>query len=218
MIEAGGGAPNHVLDLAEDATAGGGAVLGRVPGGLNSVEAAREGDAAADGSGDAVEGGCKANQGVWDGNGWRGGRRGLRQGVLLRGRGGLLCSLGGRLLMQEAGEASAHVDQVVQDMAVVVRVRGVLAGGVRLGFGWGGGRGWLGRHGQNKNIVGLGVSRPEVSSASNWFCDEDRPPGGGVGTGRRLRPAAGGDRPSATCLRRAYGHPDRGHRAGSPYT
>ena len=56
----GGGALDGVLDLAEDALAGGGAVLGGVAGGRDGVgEAAREGDAAADGAGGAVEGGCE---------------------------------------------------------------------------------------------------------------------------------------------------------------
>ncbi len=42
IIDAGGGALDRVLDFAEDALAGGGAVLGRVPGGRDGVgEAAR---------------------------------------------------------------------------------------------------------------------------------------------------------------------------------
>lgn len=57
---AGAGALDCVLDLADDAPAGGGALLGRVVAGRRRgfVEAAREGDAAADGAGDAVEGAC----------------------------------------------------------------------------------------------------------------------------------------------------------------
>ena len=156
-----GGALDRVLDLAQDVPAGGGAVLGRVPGGRGGVgEAAREDDAAADGAGGAVEGGRDADEGVWAWGVWRKGRSGLRYGVPRRGRGGgPMGGLGGGLVVQEAGEAGAHVDQLVQDMAVVVRVCRVRAGGVRAGFGVEEGRGWLGGHERNKNIVGLQVSR-----------------------------------------------------------
>ena len=73
-----------------------------------------------------------------------------------RGGGGLLggLGLGGCLVVQEAGEAGAHGDEVVQDLAVAVRVCGVLAGGV-----WWRDGGWLGGHERNKNIVGGSRSR-----------------------------------------------------------
>ena len=100
------GALDHVLDLAEDAPAGSGAVLARVRGGRGRRgEAAGEHDATADGAGGAVEGGCDADEGVRD-RGVRdrgvrdggardgGARRGERRGSLLRG-----LDLGGGLLV-----------------------------------------------------------------------------------------------------------------------
>ena len=87
----GGGAMEGVLDFPEDALAGGGAVLGRVPGGCRGVgEAAGQEDAPADGAGEAVEGDRYRDQGVW---GWGGLRGGCRRGL----------DLGGGLLVQEAG-------------------------------------------------------------------------------------------------------------------
>ena len=147
----GGGrrALDDVLDLADDAAAGGGAVVGRVRGGLDGFgEAACEEDAAADGAGDAVEGGGEADEGVWGG----GGRRGC---VLVRGGGGGLCGLGlgCRLAVQEAGEVGADGDQVMQDLAVAACVCGLAGVVLRSGAGWLGGRE------QKKNIVGGSRSR-----------------------------------------------------------
>ena len=129
------GAVDGVLDFADDAPAGGGAVPGRVAGGWRGgVEAAGEEDAAADGAGDAVEGGGEWDEGVC---GWGAGREGGRR---VRGLGwwgvvGVLGSLSGGTAVQEAGEVGAHADQVAQGLAVLLRVRGGLAG-VVLVFGW----------------------------------------------------------------------------------
>ena len=110
-----------VLDLSQDALAGGGAVCGRVLGGCEGLgEGAGERDAAPDGAGDAVEGGGEGDQ-VW--------HRAGRGGCVGRPRGG-----GDGLVVQAAGEGGAHADEVVQDLAVVVRVGGLL-GGVGEG-GW----------------------------------------------------------------------------------
>ena len=151
-----GRALDAVLDLAQDALAGGGAVPGRI--GRGGVEAAREGDAAADGSGDLIEGGGEADEG-----GWGGGRWGeLRVFGLGGGRGGVRGGLGDRrgpclrhgLRVQEAGEVGARVNQAVQGLAVVLRVCGVGAGVVlRGGVGCGCG------HERNKNIASGAVSR-----------------------------------------------------------
>ena len=133
-----GGAVDAVLDGADDLCAGGGAVVGRVGHGSDGVvEVAGEGDAAPDGTGDTVKGG---------GDFWGGG------GCLACGWPGW--GWGGGLGVQGAGEVGGHADDVVEDLAVVLRVLGVLAG---VG-GWIG-VGWLGGHEQKKNIVGVGASR-----------------------------------------------------------
>ena len=130
-----GGALDRVLDGADDLLAGGGAVDGGVLRGRRG-EAAREEDAAADGSGEAVKGGDD----LWE---RRGGRCGVGRGVLWGGR------RGGGLLVQGAGEVGADGDEVVQNLAVEAGVLGLLAGVV-----WVGGWGWVGGHEQKKNIVG----------------------------------------------------------------
>jgi len=139
-----------VLDLAEDAPAGVCAVPGRVRGGLDGAgEAVGEEDAAPDGADGAVEGRSDGGEGVRDGDARRRGRRGLRPGGLLRGLG-----LRRGLLVQEAGQVGAHGDEFVQDLGVVVRVRGAVAGIVL--------RGGLVRqcgHERKKNIVGGPASR-----------------------------------------------------------
>ena len=56
--------------------------------------------------------------------------------------------------VQGAGEVGGHADDVVEDLAIVLRVLGLLAG---VG-GWAG-VGWWGGHEQKKNIVGVGASR-----------------------------------------------------------
>lgn len=56
--------------------------------------------------------------------------------------------------VDDAGEVGAHVDEVVQDVAVELGVCGLLASGV-----FEVGRGWLGGHERKKNILGFGVSR-----------------------------------------------------------
>ena len=61
---------------------------------------------------------------------------------------------GGGLGVEGAGEVGGHADDVVEDLAVVLRVLGLLAG---VG-GWVG-VGWVGGHEQKKNIVGVKVSR-----------------------------------------------------------
>ena len=110
-VAAGGFAVDAVLDGAEDALAGEAAVeagcgcgagrLGHVPG---------EEDGLADGAGEAGEGpAC--------GFGGLGVLRGIRLGF------GLGVAL--------AGEACAHVDEVVEDVAVVLGVFGLLGGGLR---------------------------------------------------------------------------------------
>ncbi len=143
-------APDDVLDIAEDALAGGCAVPGRVLGGRDGFgEAVREGDAAADAAADAVEGCGGGGKGAWDGGVCRGARRGLWCGVPLRGLGLRRC-----MRVQEAGEVGAHVDEVVQNLAVGVRVCGLLAWVVLVG-----GLGCLGRHERKKNIHAVTVSR-----------------------------------------------------------
>ena len=154
-------APEGVLDGAQDALAGGGAVRGggvvwgwgvvwgRGAGGrLRGVQALREHDAAADGAADVIEGGGGFVEGVWRGAWRRGGLRvrGLRSGGSnwLRGLGGL----GVGLVVQEAGDAGAHADEIVQGCAVAARGRGVRAGVVLRG-----GLGGVCRHERNKNIV-----------------------------------------------------------------
>ena len=142
-----------ILDLADDALAGGGAVVGRVLGGGGGFgELAGEHDAAADGPGEAVEG--------HGGGFWRdcGGGRG----------GGLGCGrrrfgLAGDLLVQVAGEAGADGDEIVQGLAVELGVRGLLAGGVfALSLGW------VCGHEQKKNIVGGVGSRMAWVEGLRW--------------------------------------------------
>jgi len=151
-------APEGVLDGAQDALAGGGAVRGgavawgRGPGGLaGCVQVLREHDAAADGAADAVEGGGEVLQrccGDWC-LGWGG----LRVSCLLREGGGLLRGLGVGLVVQQAGDAGAHADEVVQGCAVAARVRDLWAGVVlRSGLSR------LCRHKRKKNIVVVRVS------------------------------------------------------------
>ena len=149
-----GVALDGVLDLADDALAGSGAVVGRVLGGWGRLgDAAGEHDAAADGAGDAVEGGREVLQR---------GRGGVGGGGPVRGGG--LCGLGGGLGVQEACEVGAHVDGVVQDVAVVLGVLGLLAGaGVGLGVCC------VCGHEQKKNIIGDGGSRVVwVGKVTNW--------------------------------------------------
>jgi hypothetical protein len=94
-----GGALDGVFDLADDAPAGGCAMLIAGHGGDDGFgDLAREGDGAADPAGDAVE----------------------RDGDFGAGCGGLL--------LEPAGEAGADVDQAVQDPAIVLRVRRLLVG------------------------------------------------------------------------------------------
>jgi len=142
-------APKGVLDGAQDALAGGGAVRGggvawgRGAGGLaGCVQALREHDAATDGAADAVEGGgevwqrCRGRCGLgqsWGGLGCCGLRRGLPVSCLRREGGGLLCGLGVGLVVQQAGDAGAYADEVIQGRAVATRVRGVRAGVVLRG-------------------------------------------------------------------------------------
>ena len=142
-----GGALDRVLDLTDDALAGGGAGGGRVGGGREgAVQAAGEGDAAADGAGNLVEGCGEADEGgcVW----CRGLRWVRRDGGVCGGGRWPGCAGGGRSrrLLYEA----------VQDFAVGVRVAAGV-GGVVLRGGLG-----LGRHEQNKNIVGGVGSRMVV--------------------------------------------------------
>jgi len=163
-------APEGVLDGTQDALAGGGAirgggvVWGRGAGGrLGGVEVLREHDAAADGAGDAVEGGGEVLQrccGRWGrGQGWGGLhccglRRGRPVSCQRREGGGLLRGLGVGLVVQEAGDAGSYADEVVQGCAVPARVRGLWAGVVLRG-----GLGRLCGHKRKKNIVGMAVSR-----------------------------------------------------------
>ena len=127
-----------ILDGAEDAPAGGGAVLGWVAGGLllGGVQVLRLGDAAADGPGERVEGGYDLDEGVWGRE--RRGRGGLRGRGLRRGGARLLCGLSVGLRGEVAGEAGADVDEVVQGLAGEFGVGGVgvcgrWAGGVLRG-------------------------------------------------------------------------------------
>ena len=129
-----GGAVDGVLDGADDLLAGVGAGRGRVEGKFwGLVQALGEGDAAADGPGDAVEGCCEVDQG---------GRRRLVRRVRgrMRGDGGLGgLGLDEGLAVQGAGEAGAHGNEVVEGLAVPVRACCGLAGVV-----WVGGLGWVG--------------------------------------------------------------------------
>ena len=102
-----------VLDLPQDALPGGAAVGGRVVGGCDGLgEGAGERDAAPDGTGDAVEGGGEGDQ--------------VRRRAGRGGRGSRLRGGGDGLVVQAVGEGGAHADEVVQDLAVVVRVGGLL--------------------------------------------------------------------------------------------
>ncbi len=100
----------------------------------------REHDAAADGAADAVEGGGEVLQRCCGCRGRGRGRLrgcGLRRGLpiscLRREGGGLLRGLGVGLVVQQAGDAGAHADEVIQGCAVAARVRGVRAGVVLRG-------------------------------------------------------------------------------------
>ena len=128
------GAVDGILDGADDLAAGGSAAVGRIrcsPDGF--VELAREGDAAPDGSGDAVEGRREGDEGSC---GWlvRGAWDGVRRDSGVRGFG-----LADGLRVEQAGEAGAHSDEVVQGLAVPVRACCGLAGVV-----WCGCLGWVG--------------------------------------------------------------------------
>jgi hypothetical protein len=119
------GALDGVFDLANDAPAGSRAVLGGVLGDRYRFgDFSRQDNAAPDGPRNAIERLRKIGR-----------RLGTYHGDL---------SLG--LLMQQAGQVGADVDQAVQDPAVVLRILGRLVGGV-LWLG----RAWLEVHERNMN-------------------------------------------------------------------
>ena len=164
------GALNGILNRADDAAAGGGAVPGRVRDGMDGVgQAAREQDAAADGAGDAVEGQRETDQGLER----RGRRRVCGRRCALGRLGGwghsLLRGVSSDLGVQEVSEVGAHGDQVVQDLPVTLCVRIVRAGDVRAGVVVSLGRNCVCRHERNKNIVEAPRQGRRVKAGINRF-------------------------------------------------